>query len=164
MVGTRQAVVADIKAYEGGWDAMAGALAMSRTALENRVYEKKGQGLLVETALLIQEFSKTTNFAESVAQQSGGVFFRLPDPDVADNESITRKFNEVYGAIGELAADFNTFTADNEVTESERDVLNDVVRKIHARIEELLACTLRVYCRHNPDDRAGTQLRKVGSD
>ena len=55
----RKAYLSMIRAFPGGWDAMAGALGMSRDALENRIYERKGQSVLVETALQMQQFSSS---------------------------------------------------------------------------------------------------------
>lgn len=42
LVNIRQSYLAMIKNYQGGWDAMAGALGMSRDALVNHIYERKG--------------------------------------------------------------------------------------------------------------------------
>ena len=41
-----------IRAFPVGWDAMAGALGMSRDALENRIYERKGQSAAQRARIL----------------------------------------------------------------------------------------------------------------
>lgn len=61
----RKAYLAMIKEYPGGWDAMSAALGMTRDALENRIYERKGQSVLVETALQMQIFSASSHFADA---------------------------------------------------------------------------------------------------
>ncbi|MFZ6734727.1 YmfL family putative regulatory protein [Undibacterium sp. Ji42W] len=147
VVNIRQAYIAMIKAYEGGWDAMAGALGMRHDALENRIYERKGQDLHVHTALQMQKFSRTTFFAEAVASASGGTFVLLPSLDHIDNESIADKFHELYAELGELSVEFQTATKDGEVDKKERQRINCVVDRMHKTMDELRALTFKFYCR-----------------
>lgn len=140
----KKSYLAMIKAFPGGWDAIAGALGMSRDAVENRIYERKGQGVLVETALQMQKFSGTTHFAEAVAAVSGGTFVKLPDVEV-ENVDILRKFNELYAELGRFSSDFNQATADDEIDRREEAVLRDDADRMHKALSELVALTIRVY-------------------
>lgn len=143
----KKAFLSMIKAFPGGWDAMAAALGMSKDALENRIYERKGQSVLVETALQMQSFSSTTHFAEAVAQVSGGVFMKLPEHGDHDREELLSKFNELYGELGELSIKFKTSIEDGEIDRRERADLSDVGQHIHRTVEELLTLTFQIYCR-----------------
>ena len=143
----RKAYLSMIRAFPGGWDAMAGALGMSRDALENRIYERKGQSVLVETALQMQQFSSTTHFAEAVAQLSGGLFIKLPEQSSEDREELLAKFNELYGELGELSIKFKSSVEDGEIDTRERADLSDVGQHIHRTVEELLTLTFQIYCR-----------------
>lgn len=136
-----------IKAFPGGWDAMAGALGMSRMCLENRIYERKGQSLLVETAIQMQHTSGTTFFADAVAQLSGGVFMRMPEGEYADREELLIKFNQLYAELGQLSVKFNESVSDGEIDHKERAGLTDVSQDIHRTVEELMALTFRIYCK-----------------
>lgn len=147
IVELKQAYQRMIKAFPGGWDAMAGALGMSRMCLENRIYERKGQSLLVETAIQMQHTSGTTFFADAVAQLSGGVFMRLPEHSNIDREELLTKFNELYSELGELSTKFKESVADGEIDNRERADLTDVSQHIHRTVEELMALTFRIYCR-----------------
>lgn len=142
----RESYLAMIRAMPGGWGGMCGALAMTRDALENRIYERKGQGLLVETALNIQSFSGTAHFAEAVATASGGVFVQLPTDLSDDNVVLERKFHELYKELGLLSADYSQATGDDLVTPAERRLLEGDVARIQKVLSELLALTVRVYC------------------
>lgn len=144
----KKAYLGMIRAFPGGWDAMAGALGMSRMALENRIYERKGQAPLVETALQMQAFSGTTLFAEAVAQISGGVFLKLPDAVDHDREELLTKFNTLYAELGNLSADFNRFTADDELSLPEQETLSAEAHRIHRTVEELLSLAFSIYGRH----------------
>ena len=143
----RKAYLSMIKAFAGGWDAIAPALGMSRDALENRIYERKGQGLLVETALQMQAFSGTSHFAEAIATLSGGTFVKLPDQEHVDNESLFKKFNQLHADIGLLSQKFSDYTSDDELDAAERASLSGIGNDIHRKMEELLTLTFRIYCR-----------------
>lgn len=150
----RQTYLAMIRAASGGWDVMCAALGYSRDALENRIYEKKGQSLLVETAMQMQHFSGTTLFAEWVAKQSGGVFMKLPESVECDKQELLSKFNELYAELGALSAKFNDYTADDEIKPGERSDLEDVGQHIHRTVEELLALTFQTFCRKDQKTKA----------
>ncbi|HEY9147039.1 MAG TPA: YmfL family putative regulatory protein [Thiobacillus sp.] len=142
----RQSYLAMIRAFPGGWDAIVGALGMSRDALENRIYERKGQGVLVETALQIQKFSDTTHFAAAVATASGGTFVKLPT-DLSDaNEALLSKFQALYAELGTFSAHFSSATADDHIDAGERKVLEADGARIHKVLSELMAITFRIYC------------------
>lgn len=148
IVEIRKAYLSMIKSFPGGWDAISAALGMSRMCLENRIYERKGQSLLVETAIQMQEFSGTTHFAEAIAEMSGGVFMKLPSNTDHDREELLAKFNELYAELGELSTTFRASIEDGEIDSRERDELTNVGQHIHRKVEELLALTFQIYCRH----------------
>ncbi len=142
----RKSYLSMIRAFPGGADAMSAALAMSRTALENRIYERKGQGLLVDTALQLQSFTGTTFFAEAVAAASGGSFVKLPDHGHLDNEGIDRKFRELVAQLGTFSTHFTAATDDDVITKRERADLQALADDMHRILAELLALTFKVFC------------------
>lgn len=143
----RQAFLGMIKTFPGGWDAMCGALGMTRDALENRIYERKGQGVSVDTALQMQAFSQTTFFAEAVAAQSGGTFILLPSVDHIDGEEISEKFHAAMEQLGILSKEYRAAIADDEVTKIEREKLNTIIDRMHQIMDEIRALTFKYYCR-----------------
>lgn len=135
-----------IKAFPGGWDAIAAALGMSRNGLENRVYERKGQGVTVDTALQLQAFSGTTLFAEAVAASSGGAFVKLPEDICDGNEALAKKFRDIYVRLGVFASHFEEATADEVIDPRERACLDADIDGLQRGLSELMALTIRVYC------------------
>ena len=135
-----------IKAFPGGWDAIAAALGMSRNGLENRVYERKGQGVTVDTALQLQAFSGTTLFAEAVAASSGGAFVKLPEDICDGNEALAIKFRDIYVRLGVFASHFEEATADEVIDPRERACLDADIDGLQRGLSELMALTIRVYC------------------
>jgi hypothetical protein len=146
-VAARKYYLNMIGAFPGGWEAMAGALGMSVSSLENRVYERKGQCVSVHLAQQMQAFSGTTLFAEGIAAESGGVFVRLPDVREVGNDELLSEFNLLYAELGELSAKFREYVQDDEISEKERADLNDVAHHIHQTVEQLLALMYQVYCK-----------------
>jgi hypothetical protein len=145
----RRAYLQMIKAFPGGWDSMSGALGMSKAALENRIYERKGQGVLVETAIQMQAFSGTTHFAEAISQQSGGCFIQLPEIEHIDRDDLLSQFNVLYAELGVLSQEFNAAVADGEIDSKEKRQLTETGTHLHQAIQKLLALSFSIYCRPN---------------
>lgn len=138
-----------IRAFPGGWDAMCAALGMSRDALENRIYERKGQGLRVETALQIQEFSGTVHFAEAMASEAGGVFLKLP-PALAGDDEVLDEFLALVAEEGRFAQILSDARRDGVIEPGEFSLLQADAQKIHALLARLLA-TIQGQVRELPD-------------
>jgi len=151
-VELRKACLQMIKAYPGGWEGMAGSMGMSRSALENRVYERKGQALLVEHVIQMQHFSGTTLFAEEVARDAGGFFMKMPELDNIDRQDLLTKFNDLYSELGDLSKKFKASISDDEIDHIERDDLQKAGTNIHRALEEMLALTFQIYCRPDQKD------------
>lgn len=125
----------------------AALMEMSESSLDNRVYERQGQEFKVRQALRLQQVSKTTLFAEEIAEMSGGTFVKLPEPGAIDNESLLSKFNQLHTEIGRLSAEFAADTEDDEINDRERARLEAIGEKIHRATQELLGLTFKVYCK-----------------
>ncbi|OYY46257.1 MAG: hypothetical protein B7Y56_03115 [Gallionellales bacterium 35-53-114] len=136
-----------IRAFPGGWEAMAAAMGFSKDALENRIYERKGQTLTVHQAEQMQAFSGTSLFAEGVARDTGGVFIKLPAAREIGNDELLSEFNLLYAKLGELSATFREAVKDNDIDKAEKADLDAIGQEIHCTVQELLALTYSVYCK-----------------
>lgn len=130
-----------------GWNGTAASINLTRTGLEARVYEVKGQGMRVETALLIQALSGTTHFAQAVAAESGGVFIQLPEGEGVSGEQLHGKFHELYTELGRLSATYTEATKDGEIDRRERADLEQIAQEMHKTMQELMALMFQIYCR-----------------
>jgi hypothetical protein len=146
----RQAKLQMIDAVPGGWDVAAVYLGMSTNALRNRIYEVKDQKLSDEKSLALQQLSKTTHYADAIAQASGGVFVRLPDVE-CENEDLMRKFNELYVCLGNFSRDFDTaLSNDGVIDKREEVILEHDVQQLQKSLAEVFALMLRVYGVNQP--------------
>ena len=157
----KQAYLGMIKAFPGGWDAMAAALGFTRDALENRIYERKGQDLHVQTALQMQSFSGTDLFAEAIATAAGGTFVKLPIVDAVDNEDISVKFHELYAELGELSVEFTEITKKGEIDKRDQQLLNNIVGRMHKTMDELRVLTFNVYCHDTKNKMTAAMVKHV---
>jgi len=126
---------------------MAAAMGLSKDGLENRVYERKGQSVDVHEALQMQDFSRTTLFAEAVAAESGGVFIPLPAVDGVDVEEIHTVYMELVDEVGKLAREWREATRDGEVDQKERQRLEEVRAAICTKVTQMNHLTFQVFCK-----------------
>jgi len=138
-----------------GWTGTAATLGMTKSQLHARVYEVKGSGMRVETALLIQMYAGTTHFAQAVAAASGGVFFELPQAGGLGGIGLHDKFHELYAELGRLSATYTDATKDGEIDRRERADLESIAQEMHKTMRELMALMFQIYCR--PTAVAGMQ-------
>ena len=137
-----------------GWNGTAATLNMTKSQLEARVYEVKGSGMRVDTALLIQAYAGTTHFAQAVAAASGGVFVELPQAGGPCGVGLHEKFHELYTELGRLSATYTEATKDGEIDRRERADLEHIAQEMHKTMQELMALMFQIYCRPIPTGAA----------
>lgn len=139
---------------------MAAALGMTRDALSNRVYERKGQAVRTQHSMEMQQFTGTTLFAEAVATASGGVFVALIEPGSVDREDLHSKFQELWSRLGELSRAYTEYTDDNHIDQREKADLQRISNEIHRTMQELMALMFQIYCTPTEQSASG-EVRKV---
>jgi len=135
------------RSLAGGWATMAASLGLSKDALENRVYERKGQSVDVHLALQMQANSGTQLFAEAIAAESGGVFIELPEFEIPGDEEIQAVYMDLVDEVGRLAREWREVTADGEVDARERARLEEIREAICAKVTRVNQLTFAVFCR-----------------
>ncbi|MDR6583793.1 hypothetical protein J2W50_001991 [Herbaspirillum frisingense] len=136
-----------IDAFPGGWDTMATALGMTRDALSNRVYERKGQAVRTQHSLEMQSFTGTSFFAQAIATISGGVFVKLADPGSVNREDLHSKFQELWSEVGELSRAYTAYTDDDHIDARERADLERISDEIQRTMQELMALMFQIFCK-----------------
>ncbi|WP_152966538.1 YmfL family putative regulatory protein [Gulbenkiania mobilis] len=136
-------------ATNGGWSAMAASQGISLTALQNRVYGRKGQEITVSRAMAMQAISGTTYFAEAVAHESGGLFIKLPTVGDLSAEDIQEQFIEMLEKAGEFAAEWRRATADDEVCKREKRQLGHLATDLCQQVQEILHTTFTIFCKQD---------------
>lgn len=135
----RDAYLRMIKAFPGGWDGMADALRLSRSALHNRVYECKGQAVTVEQALTMQALSGVPAFAEAMAEDAGGVFLPLPDAVVCGDGMLAEASAEWQAEVGRSAQALVDAIRTHAVRMHMVDAVEESLKRDYARGMEMVA-------------------------
>lgn len=148
----RSTYVAMCRSFPGGTAAMAAALGYTVDALRNRIYEKKGQSLSVEDALLMQEFSGTKHFANEIARQSGGVFLEVIPAGIRERSELLTEFNRLTQELGELSKDYELSVRDGQIDKVEKAQLKRQAYRIHKQLEKILAISFAIYEVKEDDD------------
>lgn len=141
----RATFVGMCRAFPGGMSAMAAALGYSYEALRNRIYEKKGQSISVDDALLMQEFSGTKHFANRVASLSGGVFLEVIPVALQERTELLSEFNRLTEELGHLSHKYEMSVRDGKIQKSERAMLKGQAYRIHKQLEKILAISFAIY-------------------
>lgn len=143
----RQLLVSIIRQYPDGWTGAAKHLGLpSSSALENRVYERRGQFLDAPSCIHLQNGVGSKVFAAAVAKMSGGVFVPLPQFETVDNTELLDLFNKLYSELGRLSATFSEAIADNSIDHHERQALTEISHLIHAKLQQLVSVAFLIYC------------------
>ena len=141
----RSTYVRMCQAFPGGTAAMAAALGYTVDALRNRIYERKGQCINVDDALMMQDLSGTKLFANEIAQQSGGVFLEVIPPTTLERAEILTEFNQLVQSLGELSREYELSIRDGKINLDEKKALKQRAYVIHKQVELLLAISFAIY-------------------
>lgn len=141
----RSTYVRMCQAFPGGTAAMAAALGYTVDALRNRIYERKGQCINVDDALMMQDLSGTKLFANEIAQQSGGVFLEVIPPTTLERAEILTEFNQLVQSLGELSREYELSIRDGKINLDEKKALKQRAYVIHKQVERLLAISFAIY-------------------
>lgn len=147
----RATYVAMCRAFPGGMSAIAPAMGYTYEALRNRIYEKKGQSISVDDALLMQEFSGTKHFANQVASLSGGVFLEVIPVVIRERTELLTEFNRLTQELGLLSQKYELSVRDGQIEKSEKAMLKQQAYRIHKQIEKILAISFAIYGDENDE-------------
>lgn len=148
----RSTYVRMCQAFPGGTAAMAAALGYTVDALRNRIYERKGQCVNVDDALMMQDLSGTKLFANEIAQQSGGVFLEVIPPTTLERAEILTEFNQLVQSLGELSREYELSVRDGQINSDEKRALRTRAYVIHKQVERLLAISFAIYSEEEEED------------
>ncbi|EMG9308668.1 YmfL family putative regulatory protein [Proteus mirabilis] len=129
----KQVVKEMCEATAGGREAMAGALGLSLTSFNNKLYEKNGcRSFDLNELLAMQDISKTVLFTEFIARESGMLLVERIKPDELDEPELFRLHSKVGSKQGELAIFLEKSLEDGVVDSEEEKQLNVMLDRVIA--------------------------------
>ncbi|HEK3016370.1 TPA: hypothetical protein SMV24_000247 [Proteus mirabilis] len=131
----KQVVKEMCEATAGGREAMAGALGLSLTSFNNKLYEKNGcRSFDLNELLAMQDISQTVLFAEFVARESNRLLVdRISPADLDQTELFTLRSNvdEMQGRLALLMKDsLADGVIDNEEERKIKMMLDGLISQI----------------------------------
>lgn len=138
-------------AVSGSYATMASLMGLSESGLDARIYERKGQTLSVRHALLMQDTSERTDFAETMSKVSGGVFVRLPSVNLSDKD-IQNNFLNLGGKFGEFITAWRQAIADGALSAHERRQLDSIAQELYAFASAIVLLTNQYYAHGNTEE------------
>lgn len=148
----RTTLIAMCKAFPGGTSAMATALGFTPDALKNRIYQRRGQTVSLDDAVLMQEFSGTKLLANEIARRSGGVFLEVIPRGALDRVELLSEFNRLTTELGQLTQKYELAVRDGQIDKLEKNDLKQQAYKIHKQLERILAISFELYMAEDEDE------------
>lgn len=114
--------------FPGGHSAAAAFLGMDRTQFRNRLYEIKGQRLMLDDQVALSVASDSNAWIDALCEAHGGVFVRVVDGPVGDL-SVLESISVVWKEIGDVGGCVQSALADSRVNKHEVDALKQQTRE-----------------------------------
>lgn len=140
------AVYHTVRQYPGGAESLAPRMNCSVNVLRNKVNPSiDTHHVRLDEAQAIMGLTGNITILHAMAAEHGYVV--IPDMGLGEfsNEDLLVKFNDLYGRIGDLAANTNKFIADGVLDDAERRRLHAHVRGAVAQLHELQRLIEKLY-------------------
>ncbi|WP_162287026.1 YmfL family putative regulatory protein [Pantoea stewartii] len=136
-----RAIQKTITELDGGYAEAAQWLGVTENSLFNRLRVDGDQIFPIGWALILQRASKAHHIADALANDSGGVFVKLPVVEQMGNEELLHKFNDLLSALGRFASFHNESTSDGILNIEERKRMRAKGYKVQSLVAEIMVVT-----------------------
>ncbi|MCX9579824.1 YmfL family putative regulatory protein [Vibrio cholerae] len=134
-----------VKHTRGGRGALAGAIGMSETTFNNKLYERNGCLFFSEEDLeAMEEHAKTYVLAQYRASLRGGLFIPLGDVEFDQEELSEIQIGEM-AAIGDVNVIISKALDDGEIDENEAKQIRKAAINAAAKFITSKLATIKVY-------------------
>nr|WP_319552425.1 YmfL family putative regulatory protein [uncultured Vibrio sp.] len=135
-----------IKHTKGGRGALAGAIGMSETTFNNKLYERNGCRFFDDEDLEAMEIHADTYFlAQFRANQRGGLFIPLTQAEI-DSEELSEIQIREMAALGEVNVEISKALANDQMIDSkEAKAIKSAAIEAAARVIASKLAAIRVY-------------------
>lgn len=130
-MGMKKIIIQMIDKVSGGKAAVAGFLGMTESALNNRLYQTKGQRFTCEELIAVQQAFALTDYTDEVCRLSGGVFVPVPNMDELDSVELSSLQIKEAAARGLLFEALQAALVDGEINQAEEHILR---RLLHGHL------------------------------
>lgn len=125
----KKIIIEMISKCQGGKSAVAGFLGLTEQALNNRLYQTKGQRFSDEELIAIELEYGVSDWSDELNRRLGKVSFSVPSPADTDLVELSQLQLQELAERGILFAKLNEFLADGVLTAEEQAVLRKLLHK-----------------------------------
>lgn len=141
----KKTIIEMIDKCQGGKSAVAGFLGMTEQALNNRLYQTKGQRFTCEELIAIELEYGVSDWSDELNRRLGKVSFTVPNPDNTDLVELSQLQLQELAERGILFAKLNDFLGDGVLTKEEQEVLHKLLHKSQQTTAKAIEVAIAIH-------------------
>lgn len=141
----KQTIIEMIEHCTGGKSAVAGFLGLTEQALNNRLYQTKGQQFKTEELIAIEQEFGVSHWSDEMNRQLGKVSFPVPDGKSLDNVELSILQLHERAASGQFFAKLDEYISDGVLTPEELAELRRLLHKAQTAKAVMFESAVAVY-------------------
>lgn len=128
----KRTIIGMIDRCQGGKSAVAGFLGLSEQALNNRLYQTKGQRFTCEELMAIELEYGVSDWSDEVNRRLGKVAVSVPNIEELDEVELSALQLRELAERGILFSKLSGFLADGVITSVEASILRKLVHRFQS--------------------------------
>ncbi|MFQ1049056.1 YmfL family putative regulatory protein [Avibacterium paragallinarum] len=141
----KKTIIEMIEKCQGGKAAVAGFLGMTEQALNNRLYQTKGQRFTCEELIAIELEYGVSDWSDEINRRLGKVSFAVPNENETDLVELSQLQLQELAERGILFAKLNEFLSDGVLTQEEQDVLHKLLHKSQQTTAKAIEVAIAIH-------------------
>lgn len=141
----KKTIIGMIEKCQGGKSAVAGFLGMTEQALNNRLYQTKGQRFTCEELIAIELEYGVSDWSDEINRQLGKVAFHAPQASSVDLVELSQVQLQELAVRGILFSKLNEFLEDGVLTQEEQDVLHKLLHRSQQKTAEAIEVAIAIH-------------------
>lgn len=141
----KKTIIEMIEKCRGGKSAVAGFLGLSEQALDNRLYQTKGQRFTDEQLIAIENEYGVSDWSDEINRRLGKVSVSIPNADELDLVELSTLQLQEVAERGILFSKLNEFLADGVLTTVEANALRKLLHNSEKATVKTIEATIKLY-------------------
>lgn len=141
----KKTIIEMIEKCRGGKSAVAGFLGLSEQALDNRLYQTKGQRFTDEQLIAIESEFGVSDWSDEINRRLGKVSFTVPNVDELDLVELSHLQLRERASSGLFAEKLCEFLDDGVLTKVETEILRKLLHRSQQAKVQMLESAIVIY-------------------
>lgn len=141
----KKTIIEMVEKCQGGKAAVAGFLGLTEQALNNRLYQTKGQRFTDEELIAIEQEYGVSHWSDEINRRLGKVSVNVPHLDDLDEVELSALQLRELAERGILFSQLNEFLADGVITSVEAEILRKLVHRHQSATQKAVEVTIALH-------------------